>query len=77
MDWKQLIADLIAAGMTQVRIAEACDVSQSTISDLARGATKSPAYDLGRKLEELLAKREQQRPSDQSGTAPISKLAAA
>ena len=53
MDWKQLIADLGAAGLTQVRVGELCGVAQSTISDLARGASKSPTYELGAKLVQL------------------------
>lgn len=55
MDWKQLLARLAAAKLTQVQIAEQCGVSQSTISDLARGATKSPSFELGSKLRELAA----------------------
>lgn len=50
MDWKQLIVDLMGAGLTQVRIGELCGVAQSTISDLARGASASPSYDLGARL---------------------------
>jgi transcriptional regulator with XRE-family HTH domain len=53
MQWRQLIADLIEAGITQEQIAERCAVSQPTVSDLARGATKAPRFDFGTKLVEL------------------------
>jgi transcriptional regulator with XRE-family HTH domain len=53
MDWKRLINELMEAGHTQTRIGEVCGVAQSTISDLARGASKSPTYELGAKLIEL------------------------
>lgn len=54
MNWSTAISRLSEAGMTQSKIAEACGVSQSTISDLARGATKSPTYELGKALEKML-----------------------
>lgn len=53
MDWKKLVAELDAAGYTQAAIATHCGVAQSTVSDLARGATKSPGFEFGRKLIEL------------------------
>ncbi len=53
MDWKKLVAELDAAGYTQAAIAARCGVAQSTVSDLARGATKSPSFDFGRKLIEM------------------------
>ncbi len=53
MPWIELIARLTSSGLTQTKIAETCDVSQSTISDLARGATKSPTYALGEKLKRM------------------------
>jgi len=53
MDWKNLIAELAAAGVTQTEIATECGVSQSTISDLSRGASKSPSFELGSRLVAL------------------------
>jgi len=53
MDWTRLIADLTGAGMTQAEIAEACGCTQSSISDLWRGETKSPNFDLGSRLVQL------------------------
>lgn len=53
MDWTKLIAELTAAKLTQARVAELCGVAQSTISDLARGSSKSPAWELGQKLVAL------------------------
>lgn len=59
MDWKKLLSDLQAAGYTQTRIAERCEVSQSTVSDLARGATKQPSFDFGSRLLALKTEMEQ------------------
>lgn len=53
MNWAQLISELASAGKTQGQIAEWCGIAQSTVSDLARGETKSPAYAIGVKLVEL------------------------
>jgi predicted XRE-type DNA-binding protein len=51
MDWAHLIKELIdQAGLTQGRIAEACGVAQSTVSEVARGVIKRPAFDFGTKL---------------------------
>lgn len=50
MDWKTLIADLVARGFVQTRIADECGVAQSTISGLASGGTKCPNFVLGQKL---------------------------
>lgn len=55
MDWKRLIKELNDAGHTQVAIAERCEVSQSTVSDLARGASKSPSYQFGAALAAMHA----------------------
>jgi transcriptional regulator with XRE-family HTH domain len=56
MDWKGLIAELAEAGLTQVQVAAECGVAQSTISDLHRGETKSPSFELGQKLVALRAR---------------------
>ena len=53
MDFKLLIAELQAAGLTQEQMAEACNCAQSTISDLARGETQTPRFHIGMKLLEL------------------------
>lgn len=53
MDWKKLMAELSAGGLTQVQIASECGVAQATISALARGATESPSFALGTKLTAL------------------------
>ena len=50
MDWPTLIAALQAAGVKQQEIAEHCDVSQSTVSDLKRGAITSPSFEFGTRL---------------------------
>jgi transcriptional regulator with XRE-family HTH domain len=55
MDWKNLIAELIAHGMTQVEVASRCGCKQTTISELSRGITSEPRYALGEKLKRLHA----------------------
>jgi transcriptional regulator with XRE-family HTH domain len=59
MDWKALIDDLTARGLTQAEIAEKCGVKQSTVSDLYRAETKEPRYEFGTNLRKLHAKRVQ------------------
>lgn len=53
MDFKALLADLQRAGLTQTQIAEACACRQSTVSDLARGATDQPRFSVGNALIKL------------------------
>lgn len=53
MDWKSILARLARSGLTQMRVAELCDVRQSTISALARGETTSPSFALGSRLLQL------------------------
>lgn len=67
MDWKSLIQALLDGGMTQVQIAAACGVAQSSVSDLYRGKNSGPSYDFGRRLEALQAARS---PSKAAGTEP-------
>jgi transcriptional regulator with XRE-family HTH domain len=55
MDWKQLIADLMKAGVLQTQIASECGVSQGAVSDLHRGTTKRPNFEFGDKLRALHA----------------------
>ena len=55
MDWPATISKLLKNGWTQVRLAEQCGCSQSTISDLASGKTKHPSYPVGKELERLAA----------------------
>lgn len=58
MDWKTLLKELDDAGFTQTRIAAHCGVAQSTVSDLARGASKEPSFAFGAKLVELHGARQ-------------------
>jgi len=53
MNWQQHIAALQASGLTQQQIADACNCAQTTISDLATGASKQPVYSTGAALLEL------------------------
>lgn len=58
MDWKSIISNLQASGLTQVQIAEAAGISQAHVSDLMNGRRgKRVSFDIGRRLEALHAKR--------------------
>lgn len=63
MDWKKLIDDLRKAGIKQDEIAANCGCKQSSISDLATGATTLPNYRIADALRDLHRKvmRRQQR----------------
>lgn len=53
MDWKQLIAELMARGWTQVQIAASVGSHQSFISELATGKARRPSFDVGAGLKAL------------------------
>lgn len=53
MDWKQLLKELREADWTQQRIAERCNVSQSTVSELGSKDDREPSYSFGQALVEL------------------------
>jgi predicted transcriptional regulator len=54
MNWKEIISTLSEQGHTQPEIARFCACGQATISDLATGKTKSPRYEIGARLLELM-----------------------
>lgn len=53
MDWKTLIQDLVASGLTQVEIANRVGCSQPTIAMLASGAQRDIRWTYGEKLRAL------------------------
>lgn len=53
IDWTLIISELMQAGTSQAAIAAGCGVAQSTISDLHRGRTRQPNFELGTKLVQL------------------------
>lgn len=53
MNWKQVLDDLAAAGMTQMEISKAVGLSQPAISDLARGRTARVEWSVGEALRRL------------------------
>jgi predicted transcriptional regulator len=57
MDWKSLIADLAKSGLTQKDIGDAVGLSQPAVSDLARGRTASPVWEIGEALRRLHVER--------------------
>lgn len=50
MNWKTIIAELQACGVTQPQIATACGCAQATISDLATGKSTEPRHALGQAI---------------------------
>ena len=57
MNWKKLIRDLQALGVTQVQMAERCNCAQTTISDIVNGRTGNPRWEIGAGLLALLHER--------------------
>ena len=53
MDWKKLLSELRAKGWTQQLIANRVGASQASVSDLYRGKTTNPTYELARSIELL------------------------
>ena len=53
MNWPVVIQELKARGFSQLEVAKQCGTSQATVSELSRGVTKSPSYELGAKLIQL------------------------
>lgn len=53
MNWKLLVNELMAAGVTQVEIAQHCDCSQSSISDIRNGEIEHPRFGIGAALVAL------------------------
>lgn len=57
MDWKTLIAELLASGMTQQAIGTEIGLSQGAISHLVNGRTASVDWETGEKLIRLHGQR--------------------
>lgn len=57
MDWKTLITELEAAGLTQKEIAERARCSQPYVSQLKSGARRSPEFDIGNAIVALHKER--------------------
>lgn len=53
MDWKKVIAELEAEGLTQEEIAGKCHASQPYISQLKTGKRKRAGFDIGDALRAL------------------------
>lgn len=56
MDWKKILTDLIASGMTQTAIAKEIGVTQSAIAQIlsdADGSQRGFRYEPGSKLVDL------------------------
>lgn len=63
MNWKNLIAELLASGLTQVQIAEKAGCKQASISDLYTGKTIQPSYAIGSALVALHKKATRRKQS--------------
>jgi predicted XRE-type DNA-binding protein len=57
MDWKTLITDLQAAGLTQLEIGKQIGLSQPSVVDVIRGRTKDLKWSIGQALISLHAKK--------------------
>ena len=53
MKWNELVTDLIGCGMTQQEIGAAVGLSQSSVSDIARGLTKDVGWSVGASILSL------------------------
>lgn len=53
VDWKKLLTELLATGMTQSAIGDEIGVSQGTISHLLNGRIATVEWERGEKLIEL------------------------
>lgn len=53
MNWKTIIAELNAAGLSQGKIADLLCISQPSVSDIANGKTKNPSWQIGDALLKL------------------------
>lgn len=60
MDWKTVLAEIRASGLTQAEIAERVSVTQSVVSDLCKGKNANPSFALGSALLGLHKKRSKQ-----------------
>ena len=61
MQWKNIIFDIQASGLTQTEIAERCKCSQSTISELASTPDRVPTWPIGAALLDLHKKTTKRR----------------
>lgn len=64
MNWKLLISECIAAGMSQAEIAKQIGVTQSAISHVLKGSQKGFLYEPGKKLIDLHRRVRGGEPSD-------------
>ena len=65
MQWKNIISDLKASGLTQMQIAEKCGCAQSTISEMATDVDRTPRFPIGAALLDLHKKVLKKRKSAQ------------
>lgn len=57
MDWKNIISELMQAGVSQVEIGNEIGLSQPSVSDIAAGKTKTDVrWGVGQRLIALHAK---------------------
>lgn len=61
MDWKSIIRDLCAHGLTQAQIAAEVGVKQSTIAGILSGAQKDMRWQNGERLRALHARAQAQQ----------------
>ena len=57
MDWKKIISEIVATGMTQSEIAKEIDIKQPSVSAIASGETADPKWSTARRLLDLHKRR--------------------
>lgn len=61
MDFKTLLQELKAVGLTQKQIADQCGCSQATVSEMERGKTLDPHFSIGSRMVALHARKTKRR----------------
>jgi predicted XRE-type DNA-binding protein len=62
MNWKKILSEIFATGLTQVECAALWGVGQTTVSDIARGKTLDPRCSLGMAMLATHAERTTTQP---------------
>jgi hypothetical protein len=51
--WKEIVAEILDTGLTQVEVAARCNTTQGHVSSMLRGIKRHPSWELGDKLLSL------------------------
>lgn len=53
MNWKKIVREIAATGLTQTQIGEICGMSQAAVSAMLIGVRSNPSFAVGRALLDL------------------------